>query len=791
LDTVGPEELSPREVEVLAAIGRRLTNAEIASELFISVRTVESHVASLRRKLGVDSRSRLIAIARSRRGTAIQLPQNSFVGRDDEVADLRALLASVRWVTVVGPAGCGKTRLALEVAVTSVLVPVVAEMEHATAGSVINSVAQAIGLATDSSADLLAACGVALATEPYLLVLDDCDRVTDAVAEMVGELMARARSLTVLATSRSPLGGTDETVCALEPLPVADDESAAAVRLFLDRAAAAAPAVRFSDADIGSVARICRQLDGLPLAIELAAARVRHVPIAELAVRLTDGLHLLDRPGPPSRHRTLEAAFDWTWELLDDDERSVLSPLAALPRTFDLDLAEAITAPGAASVVLRLLDRSLVSPTVGVSHPRRYRLLESLRSFVLARAEPSVVHGARLAHAEHQAAQAAELAQRIRVDDSRTLVDETRRIAPEVAAAIDWAGTEQEQATLAVSLTGSLARLVEHSGPDIDSLAAIDRAARTPAIRAAATATDLFEIGRALCYGDLELLDDFAALAIDIATDDRSRLAAHHLAGWADTYGDRATSAMTHLDAAERLAVECDDVWQLASIRQAKGVVLRRQRDDLAGAITMLESAAETYALAGDAMHVNNCLYMMASAAADSGDRLDEAITWIEHCETHARATGNHHELAHATLTRVALDPGPDDEALLRTAGDVFQASGDLRCLTRSYLLRARQRPPHEQIPLLHEALAVATDANDHTHQATALEHLITAHWVTGARRQAATTLGVLVNLLGHDAAADRCPPSMIDELPQWRIAIAEGQARGHTTPDEQPQPDP
>jgi len=145
LDRVGPEELSAREVEVLAAIGRRLTNAEIASELFISVRTVESHVASLRRKLGVDSRSRLIAIARRRRGTAIQLPQNSFVGRDDEVADLRALLASSRWVTVVGPAGCGKTRLALEVAVTGVLVPVVAEMEHATAGSVINSVAQAIG----------------------------------------------------------------------------------------------------------------------------------------------------------------------------------------------------------------------------------------------------------------------------------------------------------------------------------------------------------------------------------------------------------------------------------------------------------------------------------------------------------------------------------------------------------------------------------------------------------------------------------------------------------------------
>jgi len=789
LETVGPEELSPREVEVLVAIGRRLTNAEIARELFISVRTVESHIASLRRKLGVDRRSRLIAIARSRRRPVIELPQNSFVGRDEEVADLRALLARSRWVTVVGPAGCGKTRLALEVAVTDALVPVVAEMEHASSDTVVNSVAHAIGIAAGSSADLLAACGVALDGEPCLLVLDDCDRVTDAVAEMVRELMARARSVTVLATSRSPLGGTDETVYSLDPLPVADDETAAAVQLFLDRVAAAAPAVQFSDADIGAVARICRQLDGLPLAIELAAGRVRHIPIAELAVHLDDGLHLLDRAGPPSRHRTVEAAFDWTWELLDADERLVLSQLAALPRTFDLTLAEAVTGPGTARIVLRLLDRSLVSQTVGVSQPRRYRLLESLRSFVLTRADPIAVHAARLAHAEYHATQAAELARRVRVDDSRTLVDEAKRLAPEVATAIDWASTEH--APLAVSLTRSLAALVEHGGPDVDSLAAIARAARTPTVRAAATASDLFEIGKAQIYGDLDLLDDLASLAIEIATDDRSRLAAHHLAGWADTYQDRTASAVAHLDIAERLAIECDDVWQLASIRQAKGVVLRRQDDDPAGALTLLESAAETYALAGDAMHVNNCRYMMASAAAASGDRLDEAIAWIEHCEAHARSTGNDHELAHATLTRVALVPSPDNDALLLEASDTFRASGDLRCLTRSYLLLAGQSHRRDQIPLLHEALAVANSANDHTHQATVLERLITAQWETGAHRQAATTLGVLINLVGHDTATNRCPPAMIEQLPLWRIAIAEGRARGHAAPDEHARHDP
>ena len=781
LDRTGSEELSPREVEVLAAIERRLTKAEVAGELFISVRTVESHVASLRRKLAVDSRAGLIAAARRHKGTVIQLPQNSFVGRDEELTTLRSRVTLARWVTVVGPAGCGKTRLALEVAVADRRVPVVAELEHATADTVVSSVARAIGLDADRSSGLLAACGLALEAQPHLLVLDDCDRVTDTVAGMVRELLARARTLTVLVTSRSPLGGTDETIFSLDPLPVTDDVTAGAVRLFLDRASSAAPTNRFTNADISPVARICHRLDGLPLAIELAAARVRHIPVAELAVRLDDGLHLLDRPGPPDRHRTLEAAFEWTWDLLDDDERLVLSQLAAMPLTFDLQMAEAVTRPGAAGVVLRLLDRSLVSQTLGLHQPSRYKLLDSLRRFVLARADSAVVESARLKHAEYHASLANALATQVRTDDSRALVNQAKRLAPDVAAAIDWAATDQP--LLAVSLTRSLSILVEHGGPDLDSLAAIARAARAPAVRAAATVTDVFEIGRAQIYGDLDLLDELAALAIETATDDRSRLAARHLAGWAYAYRDRAASALAHLDVAESLAIECDDLWQLASIRQAKGVVLRRaDMDDPAGAFTMFESAAQSYALAGDAMHVNNCRYMMAAAAADAGGRVDEATSLIEQCAAYARAVGNDHELAHATLTRVRLSPSPDDESTLLGVIDVFRASGDLRCLTRSYLLLAGQRPHHDQIPLLERALAIAEDANDRGHQTTVLERLITAHWESGAQQRAASTLGALVKRVGLDTAISRCPPALAATLPQWRTAIAEGQTRGYTT---------
>ena len=373
------DEVTPRESAVLAAVERRLTNAEIAAEFYISVRTVESHIAALRRKLGADSRSKLITAARERRATAIHVPRNSFVGRGNDVDAVRALLDGARWVTVVGAAGCGKTRLALELAATDARVPVVADLEHVAPDEVAAAVAGAIGLT--GTADL-AACAVALEGRPHLLVIDNCDRVSDSVGDVVSHLLVLAGSLTVLATSRSPIGASDETVYQLAPLPVDDT---GATRLFLDRAGSAAPTTVLTDADTSLVVGICERLDGLPLAIELAAARVRHLPVAELAARLEDGFGPLDRAAPASRHRTLETAFDWTWDLLDDDEKSVLSALAGLPRTFDLELAEAVTAPGSDGVVLRLLDRSLVSATVPDTDPRRFRLLGSLRSFVLDR----------------------------------------------------------------------------------------------------------------------------------------------------------------------------------------------------------------------------------------------------------------------------------------------------------------------------------------------------------------------------------------------------------------------
>ncbi|MGZ4594999.1 MAG: LuxR C-terminal-related transcriptional regulator [Actinomycetes bacterium] len=771
----GGYELTSREAEVLAAIERRLSNVEIAAEFYISVRTVETHIASLRRKLGVDSRAKLITAAQARRGAAVQVPQNTFVGREADLETVRALLDRERWVTVVGPAGCGKTRLALQLAAADVRVPVVAELEHATPDEVIGVVAKAIGLGVDSAADLVGACGVALRAQRYLLVLDNCDRVTDAVRDQVGRLLALAGSLTIIATSRSPVGGSDETLYQLSPLPVGEHAGTGAVRLFLDRAGAAAPTMQFSDADSELVAQICRRLDGLPLAIELAAARVRHLPLPELAARLEEGFGPLDRAAPSSRHRTLEAAFDWTWDLLDDDERSVLSRLAALPRTFDLDLAEAVTMPGADQVVLRLLDRSLLAPSAAASDPRRFRLLESLRAFVLVRTSPAIVQEVRRAHAAHHAALATRLRRRARTDDSRAAAEEAKRLCPEANAALHWAISHDFD--LVLPLARALAVGAEQYGPDIDSLDAIARAARDPRVRATATPSDLLELGMALCYGDLDLVSDLATLALDRASDDSSELAARHLAGYVDAYRHRAADALTHLAVAERLADERHDLWDLASVRLGQGIALRDLGDHDA-AMTAFGSAMQTFVLAGDAMHVNNSRYMMAAAAAAAGLHTEQAITWAEQCATYARASGNRHELAHARLTRAALSPGPGIESDLSEAMDTFRTVGDLRCLTRSYLQLAAQRPAAQQVPLLRQALDVARTAHDVDHQATALERLIRALWDSGARSDAGTALGELVNLVGYEAATSRCPDPMVAELDRWDTAIAEGRAR-------------
>lgn len=759
---------------MLSAVERRLSNDEIADQFHVSKRTVESHIAALRRKLGASSRTDLIEWARRQRSAGIQRPGNSFVGRSRDIAAVAELLSSSGWVTVTGPPGSGKSRLAIEIAAVSQRTPVLVSLGQTVSDDIVSIIATALNLADGSaSSALLAACAEALHAADHLLIIDDCDRFADQVGATLVALTAGAPRLSVLVTCRSAVGHGTEVVYQLGPLPTHADDGGAA-QLFLERARSAAPGVQFARTDMFAIDRCCERLGGLPLAIELAAARLRHLSLSELEDHLDRGIDLLERTDGSGRQASVEAAIAWTWELLDDEDRQVLECLAALPRSFDVELVEAIDSSNSASAVVRLLDRSLVAHTLESHEPRRFRVLEPIRAFVGARTDPSRVAAIRAHHAQLHARRAHSLARRIRFDHSA--VPQARALIPDTAAALQWSiATDPE---LACRLAGSLAVVIEHAGTDATSLAAITRAARSAEVQNHGDVTDLCDAGYVLCYIDLSLAGELAAVASARAVGDAERLAALHLTGLVLAYQGRPAEAMPYLDNAVELAARRHDQWFLASTQQARAMALKRDPtrdpDDVIAAFRL---ASETYALAGDTMHAYNCRYMMAATAADNGCQIESALQWIESCATYAREQSNRHELAHAILVEIRLKPMADAESRLRDVLDMFTRVGDLRCVTRSQLLLSDHVSGAERIRHLEHAARLAADLADTVLEVTAIERLVTAHWSTGAGAEAAIAFGRLISMIGSDDAVKRLPPSMRDRLEQFEAEITAGRS--------------
>ncbi len=334
----------------------------------------------------------------------------SFVGRDDELARVAKLLAEARLVTLTGPGGAGKTRLSVEAASRLAdqvpdgvwFVPLAPVRD---AFDVPQAVLVAVGAAEPDPIDAawLAALepldrlADVLAAQRLVLVLDNCEHVVDAVARLAARVLADAPGVRILATSREPLSVTGETLCPVPSLPLppqdADPVEAAAspaVRLFADRAAAVRPGFTLDEQTAGPVVRICRALDGIPLAIELAAARVRALTLDQVADRLDDRFALLSvgsRAALP-QHQTLRAIVDWSWDLLGDAERTVLRRLSVFSGGATPEAAEQVCsldgAPGAIiDVIASLVDKSLV--TADGQRQVRYRLLETMRAYAADR----------------------------------------------------------------------------------------------------------------------------------------------------------------------------------------------------------------------------------------------------------------------------------------------------------------------------------------------------------------------------------------------------------------------
>ncbi|MDI2124634.1 LuxR C-terminal-related transcriptional regulator [Yinghuangia seranimata] len=394
--------VSGREAEVLAAVGEHLTNAEIAERLFISVRTVESHVSSLLRKLGVGDRRALAGLAgsaadgaaaqaeRRRQAASLPTPLTPFVGRADERAALAAALAERRLVTAVGPGGIGKTRLALAVAAEQAgrfadgvwyvdLVPVT---DHAMVGP---AVADALGLGEQPGRSAEESVTAWLADREALLVLDNCEHLADGVVMVVERLLTACPRVRVLATSRARLLVPHERVFSVPGLAVSGD-GGDAVELFLDRVASADAPERTVDRH--RIAGICRGLDGVALAIELAAARLPALGLDGLEAGLDDRLGLLAGGRRlDDRHRSLRSALDWSHALLDEAEQAVLRRVSVFSTPFTAEAAGTLVAgwppagAGIAAGLARLADHSLLTAIAAPDAATRYRVLETIRQY--------------------------------------------------------------------------------------------------------------------------------------------------------------------------------------------------------------------------------------------------------------------------------------------------------------------------------------------------------------------------------------------------------------------------
>jgi predicted ATPase/DNA-binding CsgD family transcriptional regulator len=331
---------------------------------------------------------------------------STLVGREQELAEVAGLVAGMRLITLTGSGGCGKTRLALAVAHD-----VAPGFEHGIwwvelsgvgggSGSVAQALADAVGVREAPGRAMVDMVIDTLGVLRGLVVLDNCEHGVEACAELVAELLGSCRHLTVLATSREPLAIDGETTWEVPPLRVPDAQArsadavgaAEAVALFEVRARQVRPDFAVTDDNAVAVAEICRRLDGIPLAVELAATRMRLLAVGQIAAGLSDRFRLLTAGGrgAPSRQRTLEASVAWSFNLLTDAERLALARLSVFAGTFDLEAAQAVVAgPDIdAGVVLDLVaalaDRSLLQVSEHDGRAR-YRLLETIRLFARER----------------------------------------------------------------------------------------------------------------------------------------------------------------------------------------------------------------------------------------------------------------------------------------------------------------------------------------------------------------------------------------------------------------------
>ncbi|WDZ84652.1 AfsR/SARP family transcriptional regulator [Micromonospora cathayae] len=794
-------------------------------------------------------------------GVAGRLPAqvSSFVGRDAELARVAGLLDAGRLVTVTGPGGVGKTRLAVEVAGRRPDEVCFADLAPLPPGAgVAPALLDALGLrettltvftggftapdqattggpstaldgtpggrsgpftAPDRTVQRLVG---ALAARPVLLVLDNCEHVVADAAPIVRRLLADCPGLRVLATGREPLGITGELLCPLPPLPVPAAQeppetavTAPAVRLFADRATAVRPDFTLDAGTVEPVRRICAALDGLPLAIELAAVRVRALPLDEIAARLDDRFRLLsrgDRTAAP-RHRTLYAVVRWSWDLLDEAERRLLRRLTVFVGGATGAAADQVCAvpdvpdPGpdrpadTADLLAALVDRSLLEHTAG-----RYRMLETVRDFGAERlAEAGEEQRFRRAHAEYVLRLATTADPYLRRAEQVDLLHRLRAEHRNLHAALRWAVDADPR--LALRLVGALTGYWYLRGlrGEVAPLAA-----------------DLLRaVGPAPPDG---LVEEYVLCAVHAVSGGQVDDHADHLA--------RTTALVDSLDGpprqpflpvlwaqvagpprdglGQRLTLIGPDPWSRALSHLGVGL-LAMFRGDLGAAEVPLRQASAGFRSVGDRWGTSQALDGLATVAACRGrdreslDLRDEALDLVrqlgadeEVVELRCRRAERLLRLGDADAARAEFDRAAElarrgglSTALARVAwglGEVARRTGDLAG-ARRHQTEALARTPAgwadlgTRITVLtglgrtaqaegdpvaargyhRQAVEIALDQRNWLDLAEATEGLAGVMLYDGAAERAAWLLGLTARLRGGPVTADREVTAVVD----------------------------
>jgi non-specific serine/threonine protein kinase len=658
----------------------------------------------------------------------LPVESSSFVGRRAELAAVRDALNSSRLVSVVGPGGVGKTALALHL---------VAGVESDHAGTwvigldsvedgaeVELALARTLGLRIDSRDSLRAALTGFIEQRPLLLLLDSCEHVLPVLVPLVGELLRACGRLKIIATSREALAIDGESVCALGPLEVPDAEdepqdilASDSAGLLLRRAGEQGISLNLGGSSPVAIARICERLDGIPLALELAAARLRTLSLDDLAERLQRDLRVLGAGGGPDRQRSLDGLIEWSWRLLGPDEQAVLARLAVFAGPFTLDAAEAVVSaaggapPAVGPLLLGLADKSLIQ-VEATRTQTRLRMLQPVREFCLAKLIASQRQSsARAAHRRYflalceRAQPALDTAQ---APDWLAALDEGQA---NIRAAID-SGLQEDHPEEALRIGVAMHPFWACRGlaaEGIDLLEGILRRAPSAPRALRGKAHSAVAHLAAGLLGDARSAEPHALEALRLArSSGDAETAAETLVwlAWNDIFGGRPADGLTRAE--EGLAGAIEDPKVLGRLLDARGLALTRL-DDPSAAEMAYARAREVFADAGYTAGVALVENHRGDLDLSTGDFGGAAQHFSLAKET-AEAAGDGGSVAMAALNLALIDclegRGESARELFVDSLITNQACGDLANVAFSIFGLALTEPRESRAAELHGASA-------------------------------------------------------------------------------------